>query len=109
MPKFLWRGSYSIDGAKGLIEDGATKRRADAEKALASVGGKLEALYWAFGEDDVYGIVDFPDNVTAGAVSLATAAAGVVRVKTVVLMTAEEVDEATRKSHDYRAPGTSES
>ena len=106
MPKFLWRASYSEDGLKGLVTDGGTKRRADAEQAIEAMGGKLEALYWAFGEDDVYAIVDLPDNVSAAAISLATALAGFVRLKTVVLMTADEVDEATNRSGDYRPPGT---
>jgi uncharacterized protein with GYD domain len=106
MAKFLWHGSYSEAGAKGLISDGATKRRADVERAFSGAGGTLEALYWAFGEDDYYLIVDFPDKVSEAAVNLATNAAGLVRVKSVALMTAEEVDEATKRSGSYTVPGT---
>jgi uncharacterized protein with GYD domain len=106
MPKFLWRASYSDDGLKRLVEDGGTKRRAEVEQAIEAMGGKVEAVYWAFGEDDVYAIADLPDNVSAAAISLATAQAGFVRLKTVVLMTAEEVDQATKRSGEYRVPGT---
>ena len=59
------------DGARGLAKDGGTKRRQAAEQFFKSAGGKLEALYFAFGETDVFAIVDFPDNASAAAISLA--------------------------------------
>jgi hypothetical protein len=43
--------------------------------------------------------------VTAAAVALTVAASGMVKLKTTVLMTPEEVDQATKKSPAYRAPG----
>ncbi len=46
-----------------------------------------------------------PDNVSATAIALAITASGAARIKTVVLLTSEEVDQATRKSVKYRAPG----
>lgn len=57
--------------------------------------------------DDEYCIADLPDTVSAGAVSLAIAAFAANRIKTVVLETAEEVDEACKRSTelDYRPPG----
>jgi uncharacterized protein with GYD domain len=69
------------------------------------MGGTLESFYYAFGEDDVLGIGDFPDNATAAAFSLAVNASGAITVKTTVLMTPEEVDEATKKTVDFRPPG----
>ena len=106
MPKFLLTGSYSVDGVNRLIEQGGSKRRQEVEQAVNAAGGRLEALYWAFGEDDVYCIVDLPNSLSMAALSLASAAAGLIRPKTVVLMTPEEVDEATKQSSDIRAPGT---
>jgi hypothetical protein len=50
-------------------------------------------------------IVDVPDNVTAAAVGLTVAASGAVNLKTTVLLTPEEIDQATKKSPAYRAPG----
>ena len=105
MPKFLWHGSYSERGAKALVEEGGSKRRAGVEEAVKAMGGTLDAMYWAFGDDDYYAIVDLPDIVSGAAVSLATAVAGAVRVKTVVLLTAEDLDEAARRAHEYRGPG----
>jgi uncharacterized protein with GYD domain len=103
--KFLWHGSYSKRGAEALVEEGGTKRRAGVERAVTAMGGTLEAMYFAFGDDDYYAIVDLPDNVSGAAVSLATALADAVRLKTVVLLTAEELDEAARRAHEYQGPG----
>jgi uncharacterized protein with GYD domain len=70
-----------------------------------SQGGKLEAFYWAFGETDTYIIVDVADNVAAAAASLASSASGAARVKTVVLLTAEEIDAAAKRQVSFRPPG----
>ena len=105
MAKYLWQASYSPEGAKGVLKDGGTARIQAVEKVLAGIGGTLEAGYFAFGDDDFIGIVDIPDNSSAAAVSLTVGATGAARVKTTVLLTPEEVDEAAKKSVDYRAPG----
>ena len=47
----------------------------------------------------------FPSSVSAAAASLAVNGSGIVRSKVVVLLTPEEVDEATKKTVNYRAPG----
>ena len=67
--------------------------------------GTVESMYYAFGDTDVYLIVDMPDNASMTAVALIANATGAVTVKTTVLMTPEEVDEAVKKTPDYRAPG----
>jgi uncharacterized protein with GYD domain len=105
MAKYLLQASYTAEGAKGLLKDGGTKRRAAVEETVKGLGGKLDATYFALGEHDAYVIVDLPDHVALTAVSLAVNASGAVRVKTTVLMTPEEVDQAVRKTVKYRAPG----
>jgi uncharacterized protein with GYD domain len=105
MPKYLFQGSYTLEGVKGVLKDGGAKRRAAAQQALESVGGKVDAFYFAFGENDVFTIVDVPDNVSVAAVSLAISAAGGFRGKTTVLLTPEEMDQATKKAVKYRPPG----
>jgi uncharacterized protein with GYD domain len=90
---------------KGLIKEGGTGCRAAVEKLAKSVGGALEAFYFAFGETDAYVLVDLPDNASAAAVALTVSAAGSAKVKTTVLMTPEEVDAATKKTPTYRSPG----
>lgn len=105
MAKYLVSASYTAEGAKGLLKDGGTKRRQAAEEAVKSVGGKLEAFYFAFGDSDAFIIVDAPDHATIAATSLAINASGAVRTKTVVLLTPEEIDQAIKKGTTYRAPG----
>ena len=50
MPKYLIQGSYTAEGTRGLLKDGGSKRKAAAEEAVKSVGARLEACYFAFGE-----------------------------------------------------------
>ena len=105
MAKFLVQASYTAEGLKGLMKDKATGRTAAVKKAVASLGGKVDALYWALGDDDAVLIVDLPDVQSAAALGIATSATGLVRVKTTRLLTAEEVDAALGKTIKYRAPG----
>jgi uncharacterized protein with GYD domain len=105
MAKYLLQANYVGDGIKGLLKEGGTKRRAAAEKALQSLGGRLEGFYYAFGDTDAYVIADVPDNATITAIALTINATGLVSVRTTVLMTAEEVDAAVKKAPTYRAPG----
>ena len=105
MPKYLVQGNYVGDGIKGLLKEGGSGRRAAVEQLARSMGGTVEGLYYAFGESDVYLIVDMPDNASMAATTLVANASGAVTVKTTVLMTPEEIDEAVQKTPDYRAPG----
>jgi uncharacterized protein with GYD domain len=105
MPKYLLEASYTADGAKGLAKEGGSSRKTMVEGMVKSLNGKLEAFYYAFGAADVYLIVDLPDAVTATALSLAVNQSGAVQLKTTVLMSVEEMDQAAKKSVSYRAPG----
>jgi len=105
MPMYLWQASYTADGAKGLQKDGAVKRRAAVQQMVEKAGGKLHAFYYAFGETDVWGISEFPDQATAMGVSLAVNASGVVAFRSVVLVTPEEMDAAMKKAVAYSPPG----
>lgn len=107
MPKFLIEGSYTSEGLRGLAKDKASGRQSVLNEALASLGGKLEAIYYALGEADVYVLCDCPDHVTAAALALAASSTGLVRTKTIPLMTVQETDRALAMKTGYRAPGTS--
>jgi uncharacterized protein with GYD domain len=105
MPKFLIEASYTGAGVQGLISEGGSARREAVEKAAASLGGNVEAFYYAFGDSDVIVLFDMPNNVTAAALSLLVNASGAVVSKTTVLLTAQELDEAVKVHPDYRPPG----
>jgi len=105
MAKYLLEASYGPEGAKGILKDGGTKRRQVVEAACKANGGKLEAFYFAFGKNDLYLIADMPDNVSAAAIALAVNASGSVSARTTVLLTPEEIDQASKKSVTYTPPG----
>ena len=105
MAKYLFEAHYTVEGSKGLAREGGSGRRAAVAKMLESQGGKLESFYYAFGGVDAYVVADLPDNVSAAAVALAVDQGGGATVKTVVLMTPEDMDKAGKKSVDYRPPG----
>ena len=105
MAKYLWQANYVGEGLKGLLKEGGSSRRALVEKIIDSMGGKLEAFYYAFGETDLYAIVEMPDNVSTAAFALTVTASGAVTLKTTVLMTPEEIDKAAKKIPNYRPPG----
>lgn len=106
MPKFLIEASYTQEGIKGVQSAGGTSRRDAVASVAESVGGSLESFHFAFGDADVYVIVDLPDNESAAAVALTVNASGAVHTKTVVLLTPDEVDAAAKLSVDYRPPGS---
>jgi len=105
MAKYLFQASYTLDGTRGLIKEGGSSRRAAIEQMVQGLGGKLESIYYAFGETDIFLIADLPDAATAAAISLSVSASGGARVRTIPLMTPEDIDAAAKKSVRYRAPG----
>jgi len=106
MPKYLVEASYTKDGVAGVMAKGGSSRR-DAVAAMAEgAGGSLEGFYFGFGDHDAYVIVDLPDNEAAVAVALAVNSSGGATTRTTVLLTPEEVDEAAKRSVDYRRPGS---
>ena len=104
MAKYLFQASYTATGAKGLAAEGGSSRREQVANMMQSMGGQLDSFYFAFGSSDVFGIADIPDNVTAAAISLAINSSGAVSTKIVVLITPEEMDQASKKSVAYRPP-----
>ncbi len=106
MAKFLIQGSYTAEGAKGLIKEGGSGRKAAVQKALEGIGGTLDAMYYSLGGDDVMLICNMPDTTSALALSLAVNASGAVRISTTPLLSVEEVDEACKKAVNYRPAGS---
>ena len=105
MAKFLVCGNYIGEGIQGLLGEGGSSRVSVIEKLAASLGGKVECVYYAFGEYDIYGILDMPDNASMAAFAMKATSGGRVALKSVALMTAAEIDEAAKKQSEYRAPG----
>lgn len=105
MPRYMIQVSYTREGIQGIMKEGGSSRADMVGKMLADLGGSLEAMYFAFGEDDVVVIADLPDNTTAAAIGMTVGAAGAARTRTTVLLTPEEIDAAANRSVAYRPPG----
>jgi uncharacterized protein with GYD domain len=105
MGHFLIKGSYTQAGIQGVLKDGGTGRREAIDALVKSVGGTIEACYWALGDDDIIIIAELPDNISAAAVGATVGATGAASVRTTVLLSAADVDAAVAKHPSYRAPG----
>ena len=76
MPKYLIEASYTHEGVEGVRSKGGSSRRDAVAHTAESLGGQLDAFYFAFGDHDAVVIVDLPDNEAAAAVALSVDAAG---------------------------------
>ncbi len=104
MPKYLMKASLKPEAIRGVLKGGGTARRNAVEESAASLGGKVEAFYFAFGDTDTYTIIDLPSNADMAALAATIGATGVVAIETVVLLTPKEVDEACKKKVTYHPP-----
>lgn len=87
----------------GLTDDGArtvkdtTKRAAAVTKMAKNFGAELVQLYWTFGQYDLVGIVNAPDDESAMAFAAAVSATGTVRVQTLRAFDSAEMDQILAK------------
>lgn len=105
MPKYLFEVAYTVDGAKGLAQEGGTSRQATIDKAISALGGSIESFHYALGHEDAYLVASLPDAKAVATLSIRVAAAGGARIITHELLTPAEVDEALETSVDYTPPG----
>lgn len=98
MAYYLFQTAYTSQAWRTLVEH--PQNRFDLVRpAIEGLGGRLVAGYLAFGEYDVVGIIEMPDNVSAAAFSMSVAAGGAVKAfKTTPLMTPEEGMAAMQKA-----------
>ena len=106
MPKYMLQASYTAEGLRGLMKDSASGRRDSIQKAMKSLGGKLDSMHYCFGKQDVVIIVDLPDNMAAAGFATQASSTGLTRVITTPLLTVNEADKALKVKSKYRSPGT---
>lgn len=105
MPRYLVNASYSPEGAKGVLKSGGTARVDAVRTAVEGLGGKVHSFDFAFGGDDAIVLVEVDDNVAAAALGLAVNAAGLASVRTTVLLSPAEIDQAAARTVSYTPPG----
>jgi uncharacterized protein with GYD domain len=106
MSKYMIRASYSPEGIKGVMAKGGSARVEAIERLVTGVGGTMESFHFAFGGDDVYVIVDAPSPEAMAAVAGTVTSTGALSsYETVVLLTADQMDEAVNLTVDYTPPG----
>ena len=107
MARYLFQAAYTSEAWAAQVQN--PQNRIDVIRpVIERLGGRIECAYFAFGDYDVIGIMEMPDNVSAAAFSLAGSAGGGIKaVKTTPLLTIDEGIEAMRKAAGagYRPPG----
>ena len=61
MPSYLIQASYTAQGVSGLVRS-PEDRAAALRPLVEGMGGRIETIYYAFGDFDVILIVDLPDT-----------------------------------------------
>jgi len=98
MPFYMSQVTYTPGAMKAMVEN-PQDRVAVIRKMQEAAGCRLLHFFYAFGEYDVVAISEGPDNTAVASLLLALAAGGAVaRMKTTVLMTPEEGQEAFRRA-----------
>ena len=106
MSMYLFQGTYTAEGVKGLLKDGGTGRNDAISKLAASLGGKLESLHYSATAPAYFCMVTLPERGSAAAFSATIVASGAVTVDRVSeLLTPAQMDASTKMTASYRAPG----
>ena len=96
MAKFVFLLNWTDQGIRNYPD---AAKRADAAAAMfASLGGKLEQIYWTLGPYDVVTVASFPDDATATAAALRSAQLGNIRTLTMRAFGRDEIDGIIAKA-----------
>ena len=98
MADYLMQISYSSAAWAAMIQ--RPENRVEAvRKVVENLGGKLVGFWMSFGDQDLVGILEMPDNSSVAAFAMAISAGGACKsVKTTPLLKIEEGMEAMRKA-----------
>lgn len=107
MPLYMIEFGYTPESWAGLVKN--PENRAEVVAGiLEEAGATLHNLWFSFGDNDGFALIEAPDNITAGGLAIAIASSGAFRTfSTHVLMTQDEMLEALARAGDvaYAAPG----
>lgn len=98
MASYLLEVSYTSAAMAALVANPQDRTQV-VSKAVKKLGGKVIGFWFAFGESDVIGVVDMPDNAAMAAFALAIAAGGACsKVKTTALLSMTEAMAAMQNA-----------
>src|SRR3954451_2072970 len=107
MAKYLIKAAYSPEGLKGVMAKGGSARAEAIEKLAAGVGGTVDGVYFSFGSEDLYAVIDAPSHEAMAAIAGTVGQTGALsRYETVVLLTPAQIDEAANMTVDDTPPGS---
>ena len=107
MAYYMVQAAYTAEAVAAMVKKPEDRGEA-IRPVVEKLGGKLVGIWFCFGEYDVVGISELPDNVSAAAFAFAVSQGGKVKtLKTTPLMTGKEAVQAMKKASGagYRAPG----
>jgi uncharacterized protein with GYD domain len=106
MASYLIQVAYAPAAIAAMVANPQNRLTA-LKPVLKQLGGKMTQAWFTFGEYDITGVMELPDNVSAAAFSFAVSAGGAIKaIKTTPLMSLEEGIEALRKAGElpYKPP-----
>jgi len=102
MPKYALFFTYTSDAWDAMI-DNPRDRDAQARAVVEAADGTMEAIYWMFGPHDGVCIFDAPNEINAGAVSVAVGSTGSFKhLETRELLSHDQLTELLRTARDCR-------
>jgi uncharacterized protein with GYD domain len=98
MAHFLIQLAYTSEAWAAMVKN-PHDRSAAVSGAIEKLGGRIERFWLSFGEYDIVGIVEMPNNVSAAAFAMAVGAGGACRtLKTTPLLSISEGVEAMKQA-----------
>src|ERR1017187_8827514 len=98
MATYLFEVSYTPAALAALVKS-PQDRGQIVSKAVKKLGGKVLGFWFAFGESDVIGVMEMPDNASMAAFAMAVGAGGACsKVKTTALLSMSEAMAAMEKA-----------
>jgi uncharacterized protein with GYD domain len=98
MASYLLQLNYSPEAWAAMIKHPQNRMEA-VRGTVEKLGGTIKNFWMCFGEYDIAGVIEMPDNVSAAAFAMAIAGGGACHyVKTTPLLSIEEGIEAMKKA-----------
>ena len=108
MPRYLLQASYTQQGLAGLVS--SPEDRSGVLKVLVEgEGGKVITFDYCFGEFDIMGVFEMPNDIAMASVVMAVGASGgATNLRTTVLIPTADGFAAAQKAKQisYRPPGS---